>query len=100
MKEQEVYEFLKNISLVDIINLVVKKNITNIHQDTQKEEVYYRTKDLIDLYPNIFSKFKIDKYIKNKEIFVIKDGKERIFLKSNIDEFLQRKKESQFNRVE
>ena len=54
-------------------------------------ETYYSAKDLYVLYPNVFSKYKLSKYIKEEKLPFISNGKERLFLKTDIDEWLKRK---------
>ena len=94
MKENEIYESLKKINLVDLINIASKSNTTNYNDNM---DVYYTAQDLCKKYPNIFSKYKIDKYIKNESLPVIKNGKERLFLKSSVELWLKNKSKSQFN---
>ena len=98
MKEREIYEYLKNTSFVDILQLISKYSNTII--ETQKDtEVYHTAKDLFNLYPNVFSKFKLDKYIKNENLPVIKEGKDRLFLKSSVEEWLKNRSKSQYGKV-
>ena len=98
MKEREIYEYLKNTSFVDILQLISKYSNTTI--DSRKDDdIYYTAKDLFNLYPNVFSKFKLDKYIKNENLPVIKEGKDRLFLKSHIEEWLRQRRESQYGKV-
>lgn len=95
MKESEIYDYLKKTSLIDIIQLIARQN--NMQIDTKDDvDTYYTAKDLFRLYPNIFSKYKLDKYIKEENLPVIKDGKDRLFLKSNVEEWLKCKSENQF----
>ena len=84
------YNILKNMSFEEVILMIINNNSLNIKND-KNYDVYYTSKQLIELYPNVFSKYKIDKYIKNENLPVIKDGKERLFLKSNIEKWLQEK---------
>ncbi len=90
MENKDVFQVLKNLSLVDLITIVAE-NSDIVVQEKSTNEVYYTAKELIKLYPNIFSKYKIDKYIKYDNLPYIKDGKERFFLKSQIDEWLSNK---------
>ena len=83
MREKEFYDYLNNISLIEIINYVIN-NKSVIEEKNQ----YYTVKDLIEKYPNVFSKYKIDKYIKNYNLPVIKYGKDRLFVKSEIEVWL------------
>ena len=95
MKESEIYNYLKKTSLIDIMQLIARQN--NMQIDTKDDvDTYYTAKDLFRLYPNIFSKYKLDKYIKEENLPVIKDGKDRLFLKSNVEEWLKCKSENQF----
>lgn len=95
MKESEIYDYLKKTSLIDIMQLIARQN--NMQIDTKDDvDTYYTAKDLFRLYPNIFSKYKLDKYIKEENLPVIKDGKDRLFLKSNVEEWLKCKSENQF----
>lgn len=87
----EIYEFLKKTSIIDIIALV------NSYNNPKKENsinVYYTAKDLYKLYPNVFSKYKLSKYIKEEKLPFINNGKERLFLKNDIDEWLKKKSNS------
>lgn len=95
MKEREIYEYLKKTSLVDILRLISTYSNTII-DSKQSADIYYTAKDLFNLYPNVFSKFKLDKYIKKENLPVIKEGKDRLFLKSSVEEWLKQKSESQY----
>ena len=56
-------------------------------KNTSWQELY----ELWDMYgddDNVFSKYKIDKYIKNHNLPMIKYGKDRLFVKSEIEEWL------------
>ena len=55
------------------------------------------SKDLYKLYPHIFSKYKLAKYIKYENLPFIQNGKDRLFLKSNVEEWLKKKNHSFFN---
>ena len=96
MEDKNIYDFLKKTSLIDIINLINRVN--NISITNNDVDIYYTAKDLYNLYPNVFSKYKLDKYIKEDNLPVIKDGKDRLFLKSNVEEWLKRKSDSFFHR--
>ena len=98
MNEKEIYEFLKKTSFIDILNIVLNQN-NNIKLEQDNNMVYYTAKDLYRLYPNVFSKYKLDKYIKEDHLPFFKNGKDRLFLKSNIDEWLKNKSDSFFNNV-
>ena len=63
MGNKDVFQVLKNLSLVDLITIIAE-NSDIVVQEKSSNEVYYTAKELIKLYPNIFSKYKIDKYIK------------------------------------
>ena len=95
MQDKEIYEYLKKTSLIDVIELVARQNNLEIVKD-KDVDVYYTAKDLFELYPNIFSKYKLDKYIKEDNLPVIKDGKDRLFLKSNVETWLKYKRENQY----
>lgn len=98
MDEREIYNYLKNTSFIDILKLI--SNYNNIDISTNKDvDIYYTAKDLFVLYPNVFSKFKLDKYIKEENLPVIKSGKDRLFLKSNVEEWLKHRSESQYGRI-
>ena len=91
MKDLATYNMLKNETLADVIRIVVQNDDLNINVVNEEKEVYYTSKDLIDLYPNIFSKYKLAKYIKEENFPVIKDGKERFFPKSSVEKWLENK---------
>lgn len=97
MSEQQIYEILKNVSLIDIFSLIAKRN--NIQSNIENVEVYYTAKELYELYPNIFSKYKLDKYIKEENFPVIKHGKDRLFKKALVEDWLQRRSENQYKRM-
>ena len=98
MNEKEIYEYLKRTSFIDVLNLITKQS-NNIDTNNKNVDVYYTAKDLYRLYPNVFSKYKLDKYIKEDNLPFFKNGKDRLFLKSNIDEWLKNKSDSFFNGV-
>ena len=93
MKDYATYNMLKNISLADVIRVVIENENIEIKQVEQEErDVYYTANELIELYPNIFSKYKLAKYIKEENFQVIKDGKERFFPKASVEKWLENKK--------
>lgn len=97
MDEREIYEYLKSASLIDILTLVARYN--NIPSSNNDDiDVYYTAKDLYRLYPRIFSKYKLDKYIRKEKLPVIRDGKDRLFLKSNVEEWLRLRNLSKFGK--
>ncbi len=91
MKDLATYNMLKNITLADVIRIVIENDNLDINIVNEEKEVYYTSKDLIDLYPNIFSKYKLARYIKEENFPVIKDGKERFFPKSSVEKWLENK---------
>lgn len=95
MNETEVYNYLKRTSIIDLIELIAKQNNINVTDNTNLD-TYYTARDLYRLYPNVFSKYKLDKYIKEDNLPVIKDGKDRLFLKSNVEEWLKYRSENQY----
>ena len=99
MNKYDAYSILKDMSFEDVILMIIKNN----HLETginESYDTYYTAKDLIKLYPNIFSKYKLDKYIKYENLPFIKDGKERFFLKSSIEKWLEEKNnKAMFNGV-
>ena len=97
MSEDKIYEMLNNISLLDIFSIVIKRN--NIKSDMNNIDIYYTAKDLYKLYPNIFSKYKLNKYIKEENLQVIKKGKSRLFKKEDIEEWLKQKNELQIHFI-
>lgn len=90
MSEIDKYKTLQNISVADAIKLVLENSKLHIYEP-ETRDIYYTAQELISLYPNIFSKYKLDKYIKEEGLPVIKDGKERFFLKSNVEKWLEQK---------
>ena len=96
--EKELYEYLKHTSLIDIITMIAKQ--TNIQVNQSDTAVYYTAKDLIDLYPNIFSKYKLDKYIKEENLPVLKSGKDRLFLKSSVEDWLRKRNNIQIGKFD
>jgi len=100
MDSKEIYDVLKSVTLADIITVMIEKNGIKAETGTATE-IYYTAKQLIELYPNIFSKYKIDKYIKYDNLPVLKNGKERFFLKSSVEMWLENKKnEAIFRRLD
>ena len=95
MNEKEIYDYLKKTSFIDVLNLIFKQANNNI-SNIDNINTYYTAKDL---YPNVFSKYKLDKYIKEDNLPVIKNGKDRLFLKSSIEEWLKKKSDSFFNSM-
>ena len=98
MNEKEIYDYLKKTSFIDVLNLIFKQANSNI-SNIDNINTYYTAKDLYKLYPNVFSKYKLDKYIKEDNLPVIKNGKDRLFLKSSIEEWLKKKSDSFFNSM-
>lgn len=96
MTEKEIFDYLNKTSFIDIMKLISKYYDINFKSNNDVD-TYYTAKDLYKLYPNVFSKYKLDKYIKEDNLPVIKNGKERLFLKSNIEEWLKRRSNSFFH---
>lgn len=92
IEEREIYEFLKKTSFVDVITLI--NNYNSKMKIENNIDTYYSAKDLYNLYPNVFSKYKLSKYIKEEKLPFINNGKERLFLKTDIDEWLKKKSDS------
>lgn len=90
MNNQSAYDILKKMSFEDVILMILDNNHFEVDAKDNRD-TYYTAKQLISLYPNIFSKYKLDKYIKEENLPVIKDGKERFFLKSSIEKWLEDK---------
>lgn len=90
MNDYSVYNILKNMSFEEVILMILENNHFEVDVK-EKHDTYYTAKQLIELYPNIFSKYKLDKYIKNDNFPVIKEGKERFFLKSSVEKWLEEK---------
>ena len=90
MSEVDKYKILQNISVAEAIKLVLENSELHIYEQ-EARDIYYTAQELISLYPNIFSKYKLDKYIKEENLPVIRDGKERFFLKSNVEKWLEQK---------
>lgn len=90
--EIAAYNLLKNMSFEDVVLMIMKNNNLDISMNTKEEkDIYYTAKDLYELYPKMFTKYKLAQYIKNEDFPVIKDGKERFFLKSNVEKWLENK---------
>lgn len=97
MSEEQIYEVLKSISLLDIFLIIAKKH--NIQTNSSNIDIYYTAKDLYRLYPNIFSKYKLEKYIKEENFPVIKKGKNRLFKKEYVEEWLQARSKLQYKFI-
>lgn len=94
IEETEKYEMLKKISLYDVFKIFLKyEDVKNNEEIVVEEpkETYYTSKDLINIYPQFFSTYKIRQYISNGTIPYINDGARKIFLKSHIDKFIEDK---------
>lgn len=96
MTEKEIFDYLNKTSFIDIMKLISKYYDIN-SKSNNDVDTYYTAKDLYKLYPNVFSKYKLDKYIKENNFPVIKNGKERLFLKSSIEEWLKKRSNSFFH---
>lgn len=97
MSEVDIYDYLKKTSIIDLIELIAQRNNININEK-ENVDTYYTAKDLFRLYPNVFSKYKLDKFIKEENLPVIKDGKDRLFLKSSVEAWLQSRSQNQYGR--
>lgn len=97
MKESEVYEYLKNTSFIDVIMSLI--NYSGNINNSNDLDVFYTAKDLYRLYPNVFSKYKLDKFIKEENLPVVKNGKDRLFLKSDVENWLNNRSNNQYKRI-
>lgn len=91
MKENITYNMLKNVSLADVIRIVIENGNLDIKTDIEEKDIYYTAKELMDIYPNMFSKYKLAKYIREENFPVIKDGKDRLFRKSSVEKWIESK---------
>ena len=99
MTETDKFNALMDISVADAIRIVIENSDLQVG-NLENKDVYYTAQQLIKLYPNIFSKYKLDKYIKEEGLPVIKEGKERLFLKSNVEKWLEQKSnKAMFRRI-
>ena len=98
MKESEVYEYLKNTSFIDVIMSLI--NYSGNINNANDLDVFYTAKDLYRLYPNVFSKYKLDKFIKEENLPVVKNGKDRLFLKSDVENWLNNRSNNQYNWID
>ena len=62
--ENELFDLLQNMTVGEFVQLILKHEQVN-SSGSKSEDVYYTAKELIQKYPNMFSKYKLDKYIKN-----------------------------------
>lgn len=95
MSENQIYEVLKRISLLDAFLIIAKR--CNIQTTTNNIDIYYTAQDLYKIYPNVFSKYKLAKYIKEENFPVIKKGKTRLFKKEYVEEWLNTRSELTYN---
>ena len=85
-ENEQVIETLKNLTAYDfIINCIGIKN-----SDGNSSEVY-TAKQLQNMYPKLFSKYKLDQAIKNENLPFFKSGRERYFVKRDIDNWIKNK---------
>ena len=89
--ENELFDLLRNMTVGEFVQLILKHEQVN-SSGSKSEDVYYTAKELIQKYPNMFSKYKLDKYIKNENFPVVKEGKERFFIKSEVEKWLENKR--------
>lgn len=93
MKNEELINTLKNLSVYDVLNsLLSYKDVEKESvENTEPKKEYLTSKDLINMYPAFFSTYKLSKYIKNDDLPYIQDGKQKIFLKSQVEAWLEKK---------
>lgn len=85
-ENNQVIETLKSLTAYDfIINCIGIKNNSN-----NSSEVY-TAKQLQKMYPKLFSKYKLDQAIKNENLPFFKSGRERYFVKDEIDKWIKNK---------
>ena len=87
MNKDEIINYLNNTTLLEIIELLTQNKYI---EHLNKNDTYYTAKDLYKLYPTIFSKYKLDKYIKYNNLPYIKNGKDRLFSKSALNEWINK----------
>lgn len=82
-------EDLHKMNVIDFMDMI----FNNI-KDYEKDDAIYTAKELEDLYPKLFSKYKLSQAIKNDHLPFFKSGRERFFRKSDIDNWIKNKKGS------
>ena len=82
-------ETLKELSAYDFI-----LGCVNFNNNKTNDSVIYTAKQLQALYPKLFSKYKLDQAIKNENLPYFKSGRERYFIKSEIETWVKNKNRS------
>lgn len=85
-KDINVIETLKGLSAYDFI-----LNCVGLGSEDNANSIVYTAKQLQNLYPKLFSKYKLDQAIKNENLPYFKSGRERYFIKSEIDKWISNK---------
>lgn len=86
-ENNKVIETLKGITAYDFI-----ANCMGINSNESADSVVYTAKQLQTIYPKLFSKYKLDQAIKNENLPYFKSGRERYFVKSEIDTWIKNRK--------
>lgn len=76
-------ETLKGLSAYDFV-----LNCVGLNDGNNSDAVVYTAKQLQNLYPKLFSKYKLDQAIKNEGLPFFKSGRERYFIKSEIEKWI------------
>jgi len=82
-KDANIVETLKSLTVYDFI-----LNCVGLNSVDSSESVVYTAKQLQSLYPKLFSKYKLDQAIKNEKLPYFKSGRERYFIKSEIEKWI------------
>lgn len=82
-KDFNIIETLKGISAYDFV-----LNCIGLNSGDNSNAIVYTAKQLQNLYPKLFSKYKLDQAIKNENLPHFKSGRERYFIKSEIEKWI------------
>lgn len=82
---ENIIKILKELTLYELIQNCVGLKSSNI----SSEEVIYTAKQLQEIYPKLFSKYKLHQAIETKNLPYFKNGRDRYFIKSEIDKWIK-----------
>lgn len=83
----KIIETLKGITVYDFLMNYLNQN----NNDNKSSSVVYTAKQLQAMYPKLFSKYKLEQAIKNEHLPHFKSGRERYFVKEEIDTWIKNK---------
>ena len=85
MSKKEIVDYLKTLTIAEIIDLLSNSNLKDAKQN---KKIVYTTEEVLQNYP-MFSRYTLNKAIKEQKLTFYREGHKMFFEKDLIDKWVQ-----------